>query len=382
MRVFNLNKVLYSGTIKVCIVVLSLAYSVAAFAQKSALDRVVVFGTSLSDSGNAFVLINNPGEFGFDQCDLGTPLNVPPYDQMDKLYLSDDLYVELLVPDGVYARGGHHVTNGATWIEQYARGQGLSGTVRPALRNPGLQASNYAVGGARARPVTDQTPSDDVMRCRFNLSDQVSAYLEDFQIGVGKPISGETLFVVEVGGNDVRDALDILLKTQNVDAAKAVIGQAIGNIGATIQTLYGFGARKFLLMNVPNIGRTPTVSLLDRLFTPPPTPIDLTVAYNANMLTMGFNIALGQLQDGLNFVLADGDIRTLNLYGLLEEIVWDKENNASKLFGITNVTDACINPDEPPFTCKKPDSYLFWDGIHPTKVVHGSMAQRAIAVLQ
>jgi phospholipase/lecithinase/hemolysin len=374
-----LNK---TGAIKICMLMLSLVCSAVAFAQKSAFDRVVVFGTSLSDSGNAFVLINNPGEFGFEQCALGTPLNVPPYNQMDKLYLSDDLYVELLVPDGVYARGGLHVTNGATWIEQYARGQGLSGTVRPALRNPGLKASNYAVGGARARPVTDQTSPDDIMRCRFNLPDQVAAYLEDFQIGAGWPISGETLFVIEVGGNDVRDALDILLTTANVNAAEAIIGQAIGNIGATIQTLYDLGARNFLLMNVPNIGRTPTVGLLDQLFTPPPIPIDLTVAYNANLLTMGFNGALGQLQDALNLALSEGNIRTLNLYGLLEEIVWDKGNNGSKLFGITNVTDACITPNVPPFTCKKPDSYLFWDGIHPTKAVHSVMAQRTVVVLE
>ncbi|MBE0437274.1 MAG: SGNH/GDSL hydrolase family protein [Methylomicrobium sp.] len=372
MRAFN-----KTGTIKIWMLMLSLVCSAAAFAQKSMFDRVVVFGTSLSDSGNAFVLINNPGEFGFDQCALGTPLNVPPYDQMDKLYLSDDLYVELLVPDGVYARGGHHVTNGATWIEQYARGQGLSGTVRPALRNTGLKASNYAVGGARARSVTDQTPPDDVMRCRFNLSDQVAAYLKDFQINAGWPISGETLFVIEVGSNDVRDALDILLTTADVDAAKAIIGQAIGNIGATIQTLYDLGARNFLLMNVPNIGRTPTVGLLDQLFTPPPAPIDLTVAYNANLLTMGFNGALKQLQDQLSIVLWESDIRALNLYELLEKIVSDKQE-----FGITNVTDACITPNVPPFTCKKPDSYLFWDGIHPTKAVHSVMAQRAVEVLE
>ncbi|MCQ8105540.1 SGNH/GDSL hydrolase family protein [Methylomonas sp. SURF-2] len=370
MRVIN-----KTSTIKICMLALSLVCSSAAFAQKSAFDRLVVFGSSLSDSGNAFVLINNPSEFGLEDCPLGTPLNVPPYDQMDKLYLTDDLYVELLVPDGVYARGGHHVTNGATWIEQYALGQGLSGTVRPALRNPGLRASNYAVGGARARLVTDETPVDDVIRCRFNLSDQVSAYLTDYQIDAAtNPISANTLFVIEIGGNDVRDAL-------NAANPSAVLGAAIGNISQTMQTLYGFGARNFLLMNVPNIGITPTVRLLDGILTPPPTPLEFTVAYNANLLAVGFNTALGQVQEGLS-ALPGIHIRTLNLYGLLEEIVLDQENNASNLFGITNVTDACINPNKPPFTCKKPDTYLFWDGIHPTKAVHGWIAQRAIAVLQ
>lgn len=367
---------IYGRKLQVCLFVLFLVCTSAVFAKQSFFDRVVVIGTSLSDSGNAFVLINNPTEFGFDQCQLGTPLNVPPYDQMDKLYLSADLFYELLVPDGVYARGGHHDTNGATWIEQFARGQGLSGTVRPALRNPGTEASNYAVGGARARMVP-QDPKDDplydVISCRFNLSDQVQAYLKDFQIDVSSPISSNTLIVIEMGGNDVRDALS----TQN----PVLIGAAVSNIYQAIQTLYDVGARKFLLMNVPNIGRTPTVRLLDSLLTPPPTPPDDTIAYNANLLSMGFDGALAQLQRKLNS-LQGMDIRMLDLYGLLEEIVWDKENNASKKFGITNVSDACITPNVPPYTCQSPDTYLFWDGIHPTKAVHGIMAQRAAKVLQ
>ena len=72
--------------------------------------RIVVFGTSLSDSGNAFALRG------------GT--NTPP----------DYLLDPLLVPSAPYARGGHHFSNGATWIEQFARSMGLAGSVRPAFR--------------------------------------------------------------------------------------------------------------------------------------------------------------------------------------------------------------------------------------------------------
>ena len=58
-------------------------------------SAIVVFGTSLSDSGNAFALRG---------------ANTPP----------DYLVNPLLIPDAPYARGGPHFTNGATWVEQLA----------------------------------------------------------------------------------------------------------------------------------------------------------------------------------------------------------------------------------------------------------------------
>jgi hypothetical protein len=91
-------------------------------AAQAPLSRIVVFGTSLSDSGNAFALRGA----------AGTP---PDYDLNP-----------LLIPTAPYARGGHHFSNGATWVEQCAGSLGLVGTVRPAYGSASPLAANYAVG--------------------------------------------------------------------------------------------------------------------------------------------------------------------------------------------------------------------------------------------
>jgi phospholipase/lecithinase/hemolysin len=319
---------------------LSIFFTRESLAQQKPYDSIVVFGTSLSDTGNAFVILSDPSRFGFDEsCGLGTPINVPPYDKLD----------DLLVPDGSYAKGGHHVSNGATWIEEMARSKGLAGSVRPTLRNDGLKARNYAVGGARAWPMEGDFP------CRFNLSDQLNAYLIDFSTA-----SPDTLFVVELGANDVLDAL-------MSPFPPVVISGAISEIYNTIGELYNRGARQFLLMNVPDIGQTPAVQILDDMFP------GLAVA--ATNLTNVFNLAL---QEGLNSFpeFDDINLRIFDANALLAKIIDNPDD-----YGI-EVTDVpCVTPNVPPYKCKKPDTYFFWDGIHPTKAVHKIMAHEAAEVL-
>jgi len=81
-------------------------------------------------------------------------------------------------------------------------------------------------------------------------------------------------------------------------------------------------------------------------------------------------------QAGLNFLLPGIDVKTLDLYALLNEVIANPSS-----FGIINTEDACVTPNVIQYKCKKPDTYLFWDGIHPTKAVHAIMAQRAAEVL-
>jgi len=288
-----------------------------------AFSRIVVFGTSLSDPGNAFALAHRQ--------------STPPYANLS----------QFLVPDAPYARGGHHFSNGATWIEQFARPLGLAASVGPAFAGTNLGASNYAVGGARAR-------QDGAS---FDLSIQVGSFLSDFA-GVAP---ADALYVLEIGGNDIRDALEA------GPAGGTVIVDALAAIGANIDALYAAGARHFLVTNGPNLGLTPAVRILDT-FNP-------GAAQAAGFFSQSFNAGLETLLTSLEG-LPEIEIARLDIYQKVGELVADPQ-----AFGLSEVQSACVTPEVPPFACQGVDGFLFWDGIHPTAAGHAIFAQEAVFAL-
>jgi phospholipase/lecithinase/hemolysin len=284
-------------------------------------DRVVVFGASISDPGNAFAL-------------TGEAIK-PPYDELDLF----------LVPGAPYAKGGHHFSNGATWIEQYAKPRGLGKYVGAAFADGQSHALNYAIGGARAR-------HDGI---NVNFSDQLTAFLTD----VGNVAPSDALYVIDLGANDVRDAL--------VAGDPSILADALNSIAANLGGLYAVGARKFLVLNVANLGVLPSIRILDGIFP--------GAAAGATVLSQVFNANLDAVTA---FIAAFPGVEMvrLDLYQIVNGIMADPT-----AFGLTETDEACITPDEAPFTCKKPDQVFFWDGIHPTKAVHGILAQQAADVL-
>jgi len=283
--------------------------------------QIVVFGDSLSDPGNAFALTGQhltPPTFG-----MTTP---------------EELLT--LVPDAPYAKGGNHFSNGPTWIEDLGRAIGLGASVGPAFAPGHPNASNYAVGGARARPVGD-----------FHLAIQVNEFLGDVR---GHAPSG-ALYVIALGGNDVRDALQL--------ADPTVIAAAIGSIAQHVQILYGAGARKFLAWNSPNIALTPAVRAVAAV-----TPgVDVLGA--ATALSFGFKQGLDATLAQLSAALPGIEIVRFDAFTEINNIVANPAR-----FGLNDVTTACIQPNVPPFECRQPDRHLFWDGIHPTRAGHAIAA--------
>lgn len=287
-------------------------------------ESLVVFGTSLSDPGNAYVFTG------------GT--NVPPEYSVDAFK----------IPNRPYDRGGHHFSNGETWIEQYAELVGLESNAAYANASP--EATNFAVGAARAR-------EDGKNR---NLPTQVGEFLTK----VGGVASPTAQYVIEMGSNDVRDSFELFARGGD---GTGVLQQALGSIAGNIAALYWAGARNFVVMNVPNISLTPAVRQLDAL--------NPGAAQLMNLLVVTFNAGLNAVLTQLS-VLPGIDIRVLDAYQTLTDVVGNPSG-----FGMINVTDACIMPNIAPYACEDVDQYLFWDGIHPTRAMHAVVAQKVTDLL-
>jgi phospholipase/lecithinase/hemolysin len=305
---------------------LAVVTSTVLVASPAPFGRLVVFGTSLSDPGNAF--------------ELWGATNTPP----------DYLLDPLLVPSAPYARGGQHFSNGATWVEQFARSIGLASSVRPAFVGSNENATNYAVAAARAR--------DDGIN--VNLPAQVDAFLHQH----GDVAPSDALYVIEMGGNDVRDAF---VEFANGRDGGTVLYDAHVAIALNIHRLHEAGARRFLVWRTPNVGATPALRTLDRLN---PGAMQL-----ATLVTQWFNAGLDSVVEQLE-ALPDIAIARLDAYALINDLV-----ARPAAFGLINVTRACITPTIAPFTCARPDEFLFWDGIHPTKAVHAITALEAAKAL-
>jgi phospholipase/lecithinase/hemolysin len=324
-------------TLAVCAAALAATAPTLSARQHAPYSGIVVFGTSLSDPGNAFAL-------------LGGTSTPPDYDLNP-----------LLIPNAPYVRGGHHFSNGATWVEQLARSLGLAGSVRPAYGSDSPFATNYAVGAARAC----DSPGDE----NVNLDDQIAAFLAD----KGSAPS-DALYVIEVGGNDVRGgiaaALPVLQQTGNfqaaLQAAAPFLTCASQAIQAAILTLRQAGAKHFLVWTVPDLGLTPAIRSLG--------PVAMQVA---TVLTATFNnVMLLPTIQALDQPSDDIDIAVLDAFTLLQQISANPAN-----FGLTNTTTACVTPNTEPFFCQTADEYLFWDGIHPTRAAHEIVAHEAVRVL-
>jgi len=277
---------------------------------------VFIFGDSLSDSGNVYVLTGETSK--------------APYE---------------MIPSCPYAIGGHHFSNGKTWAERLAQGLSLNSGGKSSLSGPGKNG-NYAFGGARARAGSDSLAPHSALQIGMFIGDHQSA-------------PSEALYVIQFGGNDVRDALF------NPAEAIDILLDAVAAVKADIEALYNAGARNFVVANSPNLAHTPLVRMFGD-----------TAIGGATFFSGFYN---GFLEGALQQLdpLAGIKIHRLDMGVFMDDVVANPGD-----YGLTNVTSPCLNfMIESDAKCDNPEEYLFWDSIHPTKAGHNALAEVALGVI-
>ena len=296
-----------------------LTVALAAGAQAGPYTAEYVFGDSLSDNGN----------------------------------LAEVFYRQNLPNPPSYQNA---FTNGPTAVQVLAGGLGLS--LRPSLWATAFQDTFGLYGGAGFVPGTNYAVAGATSAASpvggipgINLPQQVAAFGAATQLKADP----NALYVVMIGGNDVRNAA-----LQGTGAAAVTAG--VQTELAAIQALAGEGAKNFLVVNVPNVGIIPEFA-----------QDHPALAAAATLYSQQYDLLLGQglasLGSGTGASLTQFDLYSFN-GGIIA-------NAAS--YGLTDTINRCYT-STPLSAATSPqcganaakiDQFAYWDLIHPTKVVQG-----------
>ncbi len=310
----------------------------AANASLQTLSNLFVFGDSLSDGGNSAIV---------SQAATGGAYTYPPAPYYNGRYSNGPVAVEYL------------------W-NSYNPG---NTSFKPSLAG----GTNYAIGGATSG-------LDNYNSVSSSTGPLASAYNQlgtNWQLGsfaAGRPVfdPATSLFVVWQFPNDVFYSAATgktpgtafgdpgVNLSGGLAGVSELIANGIGNIVQTVAALAASGAQHFLVPNMPNLGATPE-------FAGNPDVTALSLAFNAN-LKLAVN--------ALDKQLTSAEIVQFDTATAFQEILDDPAAH-----GITNTSEKCVdnilngrcNPND--------NTWMFWDGVHPTTYAHGILGARFAAAV-
>ncbi len=285
---------------------------------------VVVFGDSLSDTGNFEQLVWN----SYD-------IEIPgPLEDYTGSRFTDGW-------DTVPAARNYS----GVWVEQLAATLVARPTIKPSLNG----GHDYAYGEALSKTgssTIDFGPYDFFSIKIQNTGQQVLTYLAT------KPaITPKQLFIVWSGANDVLDASELKTPAATATAIQAAVDDNI----ASLQKLIAAGATEILIPNLPPLGNTPKFNGYKG---PAALATAAAISYNAE-----FAAKLATLPS--NYAGKPIHLYSFDVFSLFESA-----SVTPRLFGFVNVINGAQGSPV------NPDTYLFWDELHPTTAGHHQLAAR------
>lgn len=278
------------------------------------LDKIVVFGDSLSDNGNLYEYMKH--QF---------PVSPPYY----KGRLSNGpVWAELLVESYFPGAGDRHLLD-------------------------------YAYAGAAVVEGDDEP--------LFTLRSEVDSYFLAHQ----NKADDHALYVIWIGANNYLALPD--------DMNKAVLDVGEG-IQHSLKQLVDKGAKHVLVLNLPDLGRTPVA-------------VDLGVTAELTSASERHNQLLLDMVNGFKQTAPSVEWLYFDVRYALDDLMTNPEAN-----GFSNIKGTCYESsvDEPSIqmglqvasmlqlNSKKSacDGYLFFDPVHPSTSAHKILAERTRQLLQ
>ena len=262
---------------------------------------------------------------------------------------NDSVATARTIPVSPYSDG--RFTNGNVWVQDLSQNLGLP-AVKPSLAG----GTDYAYGGAETGTTSAHTanPTD------------LASQLAQFVTNVPHP-SSNALYTVWAGSNDI---LDIANSTETPAQQQTAVQQAVTNEVGMISGLVAHGAKNLVVMDVPDLGKTPYESARP------------ATATTSSTLAQTFNAELGV---ALQQIVASGaaSVDYVDTYGLL-----DKAIASPAAYGFTNVTQplwtgsfTSSSSGKLAATGTGQSGYLFFDDLHPTAAGHNLLASSVTQTL-
>lgn len=266
-------------------------------------SSLVVFGDSLSDNGNFFQATGGALPQAAD-----------------------------------YSNG--RFSNGPVAVEYLAQGLGV-----------GLK--DYAYGGAESGIFNGAAVLFGLPEAiqKTGVLSQIGFFQADL---AGAAADANALYFLWAGPND--------FEFHGFSAATAQT--VIQNLSASVISLYGMGARNFLMPGLPDMGAIPQG----------------IASGNAALLqqfSFGFNQGLYGAIEQLR-AMPGAHITYFDTFATQHALMANAGN-----YGISNTSEACFKGfvNEPGSTCADPSAYMYWDRTHPSAITHQVLGQGMLAAV-
>ncbi|KAL0398403.1 UNVERIFIED_CONTAM: GDSL esterase/lipase [Sesamum radiatum] len=273
-------------------------------------------------------------------------------------------------------------SNGKTTVDVIAELLGFDDYIPPYASARGeqiLRGVNYASAAAGIRSETGQQ-----LGARIDFTGQVNNYkntVEQVVNILGDEDSAanylsKCIYSIGVGSNDYLNNyfMPLYYSTSRQYSPDQYADVLIQQYSQQIRTLYDYGARKFALIGVGQIGCSPNALAQN-------SPDGSTCVQRINGANQIFNNKLRALVDEFNSNAQDAKFIYINAYGIFQDLI---ENPSAFGFRVTNAGCCGVGRNNGQITClplqtpcQNRDEYLFWDAFHPTEAANIIVGRRS-----